>query len=545
VGEVSLEAIRANLATPKVNQADLMMREPHKCTAEDVRTLVQESRDHGWITMTQQGHGRFLLLCSPVGNVVVLHSATRAYKVPDTLERLLCDKFVHKVCIDSLEIAEMLERVKIQAENFVDADCLAAFYKQPMISPDLDDEVYEIDEGDRPYSNPALFKGPAQWYALQRLRSVTHLVWRLSRLVQGRQASGANVLQWSRGVLWQHATSHGCQKSYPGNPLEEVAKMLKEDIYVCPQSAWATRFELSPEDHQWFEVAKRAVEEEYLTEPDLRKLADRCQKCGREESHARGACVYALREVTCCYPLCQEYGHSIVVCPLMAERCQLCRVRGHLPEHHDEVDGLRVPQQMLEQTFLLYSKMHAMCGSVWYAKTTYYGHWRAFLYGEDPQANPKLLVATGLKAGVSRRELQAQTRRELDLEEIRREAPSMDPTLKALRVNSVLAKYTAALLQVETYRAQLEAYGVGHLAQLQLPSLTAGQDPVPSGSGVAIPQPAAVARPPTGDEAATPGVQHSQDTLVERMNRVIQDRDSGSEGEEDPSAMEVPNENTA
>jgi hypothetical protein len=188
-----------------------------------------------------------------------------------------------------------------------------------------------------------------------------------------------------------------------------------------------------------------------------------------------------------------------------------------------------------------------MCGSVWYAKTTYYGHWRAFLYGEDPQANPKLLVATGLKAGVSRRELQAQTRRELDLEEIRREAPTMDPTLKALRVNSVLAKYTAALLQVETYRAQLEAYGVGHLAQLQLPSLTVGQDPVPSGSGVAIPQPAATdARPAAGDEAWTPGVQLSEDTLVDRMNRVIQDRYSGSEGEEeDSSAMEVTMENTA
>jgi hypothetical protein len=98
VGEVSLEAIRANLATPKVNQADLMMREPHKCTAEDVRTLVQESRDHGWITMTQQGHGRFLLLCSPVGNVVVLHSATRAYKVPDTgapVVRQVCAQSVH------------------------------------------------------------------------------------------------------------------------------------------------------------------------------------------------------------------------------------------------------------------------------------------------------------------------------------------------------------------------------------------------------------------------------------------------------------------
>lgn len=196
-------------------------------------------------------------------------------------------------------------------------------------------------------------------------------------------------------------------------------------------------------------------------------------------------------------------------------------------------------QQMLEQTFLVYSKMHSMCGGVWYAKVTYHGHWRAFLYGEDPYDNPKLLVATGLKAGVSRRELKAQSRRELDLEEIRREAPTMDPVTRAMRINAVLAEYTASALQTEVYRTQLEAYGVSHLAQLPLPSLDVNRGPVMPGSEVDSPQPAADARvmPDTG--VWTAGTRLPQDNLVNRMDRLIHGEDSDNEEDPSTSAMEV------
>jgi hypothetical protein len=474
-----------------------------------------------------------------LGSIVVLHSAARAYLLPEALSRLMRDEFVHKVCIDSLEIAELLKRAKLRIASLVDAHSMAAYHEEELVMSDLDGEIYTIDERDRPYSNPALFKGPVQWYALQRLRGITHLVWRLSRQAQGRKASGANVLQWSRGVLCQFTTPGGSQRNYPGNTLEEVAKLLKADVYVCPQSGWTTRFEVPQEDHQWLEVAKRAVEEDYLTEPDLRKLPERCQKCGREESHSSGPCAYALREVTCCYPLCEEEGHSIVVCPLLAERCPICGTRGHRQEHHDSVEGATMTQQMLEQTFLVYSKMHSMCGGVWYAKVTYHGHWRAFLYGEDPYDNPKLLVATGLKAGISRRELKAQSRRELDLEEIRREAPTMDPVTRAMRINAVLAKYTASALQTEMYRAQLEAYGVSHLAQLPLPSLDVNRGPVTPRSEEVSPQLAADARVTPDAGVGPTGAPLPHDNLVNRMDRLIHGEDSDNEGDPNTSAMEV------
>jgi hypothetical protein len=83
------------------------------------------------------------------------------------------------------------------------------------------------------------------------------------------------------------------------------------------------------------------------------------------------------------------------------------------------------------------------------------------------------------------------------------------------------------------------------LVQFLLPSLAAGQHSVLSGCEVAIPQPAAVAWTTVSNEAVTPGVQRLQDTLMDRMDRVIQDRDSGSEGEDDTSAMEINNEGTA
>jgi hypothetical protein len=285
----------------------------------------------------------------------------------------------------------------LRIASLVDARSLAAHHEEELVVPDLDGEIYTIDERDRPYSNPALFKGPVQWYALQRLRGITHLVWRLSRRAQGRKASGANVLQWSRGVLCQFTTPGGSQRSYPGNTLEEVAKLLKADLYVCPQSGWPTRFEVLQEDQQWLKVAKQAVEEDYLTEQDLRKLSERCQKCGREESHSSGPCAYALCEVFCCYPLCQEEGHSIVVCLMMTECCPICRTRGHRQEHHDSVEGVTMTQQMLEQTFLVYSKMHSMCGGVWYAKVTYHGHWESFLIRGRPVRQPKAACGHGIE----------------------------------------------------------------------------------------------------------------------------------------------------
>ena len=160
VGEASLDAIRVNLLTPKSNPVDLIMREPHTCSAEDVKVLVQESKDHGWISMTQQAHGRFLLFCSPLGSIVVLHSTARAYLLPEALSRLMRDEFVHKVCIDSLEIAELLKRAKLRIASLVDARSMAAYHKEELVTSDLDGEIYTIDERDRPYSNPALFKAP-------------------------------------------------------------------------------------------------------------------------------------------------------------------------------------------------------------------------------------------------------------------------------------------------------------------------------------------------------------------------------------------------
>jgi hypothetical protein len=55
VGETSLEALQANLSMYKVNSPNLLVREHHQCTPEDVQGLVREAREHVWISLTQQG----------------------------------------------------------------------------------------------------------------------------------------------------------------------------------------------------------------------------------------------------------------------------------------------------------------------------------------------------------------------------------------------------------------------------------------------------------------------------------------------------------
>jgi hypothetical protein len=113
---------------------------------------------------------------------------------------------------------------------------------------------------------------------------------------------------------------------------------------------------------------------------------------------------------------------------------------------------------MLEATFLVFSRWHVMCGALWEAKVIYNGHWKAFLYDEVPKALDKLVEATGLRTGVSRRGLRKQIQQELskDSETIR----NMDESKKSIRIDILLAGYTKALLDAERIRAQLLVLGV-------------------------------------------------------------------------------------
>jgi hypothetical protein len=367
---------------------------------------------------------------------------------------------IHKVCINSVAIHKLLAASNIQIVSLVEAECLAAKYGVNLVSQQLDKEVFRIREGDRPFEQPHLFKGTPQLYALQRVRNLAYLIWRLCRKVQRVSKEGANLIQWSRGLFAEFSTYEGCDKTFDGHDVCNTAKLLKEDPYYCPKPEWVTRFEEPVEIEDYLHYVQVACKTQRLQEPDLEALGDLCIRCGRDDGHTGTTCTSELDAmlVYCDYPLCKSGDHTIVVCPVLAGKCQLCHCRGHTPLHHKGEGEEYLNQQMLEAIFLVYSPMHVLCGAIWEARVVYTGHWKSFLYDEVPKPGHKILEATGLKNGISKRGLEKRLQTELsvNIDSI----SQMDNAQKALRVDILLAGYTKALLKVERFRSQLLAYGV-------------------------------------------------------------------------------------
>jgi hypothetical protein len=88
---------------------------------------------------------------------------------------------IHKVCINSQAIVETLKASNVDSVSFVEAECLTRKYGV-MLSSDLDEEIFSVKEGDRPFDRPELFRGNPQFFALQRVRNVSYLIWRPSRV---------------------------------------------------------------------------------------------------------------------------------------------------------------------------------------------------------------------------------------------------------------------------------------------------------------------------------------------------------------------------
>jgi hypothetical protein len=342
----------------------------------------------------------------------------------------------------------------------VEAECLTEKYQVNLISKTLDRELFRVKVGDRPFERPHLFKGTPQLYALQRVRNTAYLIWRLCRKIQLKSKEGANLVQWSRGLFAEFSTYEGCEKTFDGHDIGNTAKLLKEDPYFCPKSEWTTRFEEPVEIDDYLHYVQEACKAQKYQEPNLDTLSQLCIRCGRQDGHTAVACTSDMDEllVYCDYPLCRGGDHTIVVCPVLAEKCTLCQCRGHTSLHHKREGRDYLNQQMLEAIFLTFSPMHVLCGAIWQARVTYQGHWRCFLYDEAPKPGHKILEASGLKVGVSKRGFQRrlQTELSIDAEYI----DQMDEAQRALRVDILLTGYTQALLKADRLRAQLQVYGI-------------------------------------------------------------------------------------
>jgi hypothetical protein len=438
----------------------MIFREHSKCSQSDLQTFVERVLEYGWMSINIQGNGTMLLFCSPTGNTIVLHSFNQKYTLPSSMRRLLRYQDIHKVCIHLVAIHQVLKASGIQVVSLVEAECLTEKYQVNLISKNLDRELFRVREGDRPFEQPHLFKGTPQLYALQKVRNTAYLVWRLCRKIQLQSKEGANLIQWSRGLFAEFSTYEGCEKTFDGHDIGNTAKLLKEDPYYCPRSEWTTRFEEPVEIDDYLHYVQEACIAQKQQEPNLDMLSQLCIRCGRQDGHTAAACTSELDEllVYCDYPLCRGGDHTIVVCPILAEKCTLCQCRGHTSLHHKREGGDYLNQQMLEAIFLTFSPMHALCGAIWQARVTYQGHWRCFLYDEAPKEGDKILEATGLKVGVSKRGLQKRLQTELSIgaECI----DQMDEAQRALRVDILLAGYTKALLEADRLRNQLQAYGI-------------------------------------------------------------------------------------
>jgi hypothetical protein len=499
IGEESLDAIRTNMQTSRDGPANMIFREHTKCSQSDIQTFIERVLEYGWMSINIQGDGTMLLFCSPTGNTVVLHSASKKYTMPSSMRRIMRYQDIHKVCVNSMAIHTVLTASGIRVMSMVEAECLTEKYQVNLISKSLDRELFRVREGDRPYEQPHLFKGTPQLFALQRVRNTAYLIWRLCRKIQRLSKEGANIVQWSRGLFAEFSTYEGCEKTFDGHEVKNTAQLLKEDPYYCPKAEWTTRFDEPVEAEDYLNYVREACKAQKFQEPSLESLSQLCIRCGREDGHTAVACTSELDEllVYCDYPLCRSGDHTIVVCPVLAGKCMMCQCRGHTPEHHRQRGEDYLNQQMLEAVFLMYSPMHVVCGAIWEARVAYQGHWRCFLYDEAPQPGHKILEATGLKVGVSKRGLQKKLQNELcvDAESI----DQMDEAQRALRVDILLAGYTKALLEADRLRAQLLAYGVDPAypsprttfvpeAQAHERELHMGRSTAPTGQGEGSPR---------------------------------------------------------
>ena len=388
-----LENIKSTFTTEGVDSRCQKLKDSFKDS--DVAELCDSSLLYGWMGVNHHKDGKYITFASPNGATVAAFQLRHDFKFPPKLRQALSDRHIIKVCHNADKTIDVLRTYGATAvKKLLEAQVLLTQYK-------LDwDQILEMpggpldEEKDRPFEDPAMFKGKILAAAYRMVQQLACVVWEIASLVMPNSEKArehGNLCQWTREVFALYATYRSRVEGDPiENPPEAVAKTLRYDLYTVEEEEWVCGE--MPSEHvlelrDYLDAVSANIDPAEFRKTDF--FVNRCRRCGMGWDHPGMSDCYIKDEV-CAYPLCQEKTHSIITCNKLKGLCNLCFRRGHTAEDHAHLKPLH-----LENMFLIYSRFHLTAGCLSRLKPTHGRYCFLSLY-QDYNLSPKLRYAYGI-----------------------------------------------------------------------------------------------------------------------------------------------------